>query len=457
MKNNKSFEEIINTIENTTDLTSLKPELEKYHDFELANIISNLSSEKQSEILKLFSDAEIADILVYMDSDDTTEILEDIEEEKVASIINEMEPDDATDILNEFEDEQAQVIINLLDDEVKDDIEELSKYDDDTAGSIMTTNYLRAYDSWDVKDAMKEVVQKAPEVEVLNTILVVDANEKLVGTLDLKQLIITKSPKKISEIMLSHYQSVNVNDKIEDVVKLIRDYDTYMMPVLDNGYIKGIITMDDAFSALTDVVEEDYAKLAGLTEEVEIDDGIAASVKKRIPWLIILLFLDLIVSLIISNFSSVIASIPLLAFFQASVLGLAGNAGTQSLAISVRRLSDNEDNSNKQLFKHLVKETMLGLLIGVLLGVISFLLVVGMLYLKKETEIPPFQIGLVLSVSISLAVTISNLFGSLIPIIFYKLKIDPAVASGPFITTINDIIVVVVYFGIALLLLQNYL
>lgn len=457
MKENTNIEKILELIENTDNLKNIKPQLDQYHEFELANILASVSPKKQNELLKLFSDHELAEILVYMDTDDTSEVLEDVGEQKAASIISEMEPDDATDILNEFEDEQAKLIINLLDDEVKEDIEELSKYDEDTAGSIMNTNYLKAYAKWDVKDAMKEVVKKAPEVEALNTIMVVDDNEKLVGTLDLKQLIITKSPKKISEIMLSHYQAVNANDKIEEAVKIIRDYDTYLMPVLENGVVKGIITMDDAFEALTGVIEEDYAKFAGLTEEIEVNDGVISSFKKRLPWLLILLFLDIIVSIIISNFGVVIASIPLLAFFQAAVLGLAGNAGTQSLAISVRRLGNKENISNKKIIKHLFKEIIIGLFTGIILGIVSFALVVGMLYLKKEIDIPPMKIALVLSIAISLAVTISNLFGSLIPIIFYKIKVDPAVASGPFITTINDIIVVLVYFGIAILFLSEYI
>lgn len=457
MQRDININEIVNLIENTDDLQTLKVELEKYHELELAQILSKLDSDKQNALMGLFTDHEIAAILVYMDVDNTTEILEEIDQEKAASIINEMEPDDATDILDEIEDDQAKLILDLLDEEVKEDIKELSKYADDTAGSIMNTNYLKAYVNWDVKEAMKALVRDAPEVETLNTILVVDNDEKLVGTLDLKKLIVTKSPRKVEEIMLSHFQSVNVSDKIEDVIKLIRDYDTYLMPVLEQGTIKGIITMDDAFDALTDVVEEDYAKLAGLTEEVEATDGVTSSVKKRIPWLIILLFLDLAVSLIIGNYGKIIAAIPLLAFFQAAVLGLAGNAGTQSLAIAVRKLGDKNNCTNKSIFKNIFKEVGLGFFTGLVLGIVSFGLVVGMLYLKKEVDIPPIKIGLVLGVAICLAVTVSNFFGSLVPVVFYKLKIDPAVASGPFITTINDIIVVVVYFGIAMILLSAYI
>ncbi len=451
-------EKVITLIENTNDLNELKNILSNYHNFDIAEIIKNVDSDKQALIMSLFTDEELADILAYMDADDTSDILSDVDNKKAASIINEMEPDDAADVLDELETEQASEIINLLDADVKEDINKLSKYADGTAGSIMNSNFLMAYDYWDVKDAMRLVVKEAPNVENINTIMIVDKNDVLVGTLDLKKLIISKSPCLLNEIMVSHFQAVKVEQKIEEVVKMISDYDTYLMPVIDdNGVIKGIITMDDAFDEAVDVVEDDYAKLAGLTEGEESDESVALSIKKRIPWLIILLFLDLGVSLVISMFSKVIVAVPLLAFFQAAVLGLAGNCGTQSLAVAVRRISENKLNKTKLILKHLTKETLLGICTGLVLGIVSFGLVVGMLYLKKEVEIPPVRIALVLSVSITCAVAASNLFGALVPVIFYKCKVDPAVASGPFITTINDVIVVILYFGIAMIMLGSYL
>ncbi len=451
-------EKIITLIENTNDVNELKNILSNYHNFDIAEIIKSVDSDKQALIMSLFTDEELADILAYMDADDTSDILSDVDNKKAASIINEMEPDDAADVLDELETEQASEIIKLLDADVKEDINNLSKYADGTAGSIMNSNLLMAYEYWDVKDAMRLVVKEAPDVENINTIMIVDKNDVLVGTLDLKKLIISKSPCQLNEIMVSHFQSVKVEQKIEEVVKMISDYDTYLMPVIDdNGIIKGIITMDDAFDEAVDAVEDDYAKLAGLTEGEESDESVGLSIKKRIPWLIILLFLDLGVSLVISMFSKVIVAVPLLAFFQAAVLGLAGNCGTQSLAVAVRRISENKLNKTKLILKHLTKETLLGICTGLVLGIVSFGLVVGMLYLKKEVEIPPVKIALVLSVSITCAVATSNLFGALVPVIFYKCKVDPAVASGPFITTINDVIVVILYFGIAMIMLGNYL
>lgn len=448
---------IISEIENTNDLKEIKKILEGYHFYDISQIINEVENDKKKIILSFYNEEELVEILSYLDDSDASEILNEIPLNEAASIINEMEIDNASDVLDEFDTEKASEIRLLLDKDVQEDLNELDKYDDKIAGSIMNLNYLKVYDYYDVKEAMKVLVSNAPDVEVINTLIVVNEFEELVGTLDFKKLIITKSPCLVKDIMLTHFEAVDVFDDIEVAISKINNYDLYLIPVTENKKIKGIITIDDAFDETIDAAEDDYAKFAGLTEDEDSSEKVKESIKKRIPWLIILLFLDFGVSFVISIFSKVIVAIPLLTFFQAAVLGLAGNSGTQSLAISVRKISDNELNNNKEIFKHLIKETLLGLLIGVMLGIVSFALVVGMLYLKKEVDIPPVKIAFVLGVSISLAVTVSNLFGSLIPIIFYKCHADPAVASGPFITTINDIIVVILYFGIALIMLSNYI
>lgn len=449
--------DIIKLIENVNNKEELKEMLINYHKYDLAQIIKEVEIDKKKLIISLYDEETLAEILSYLEDDEVSSILEEIDLTKAASIINEMEIDDASDVLDEISKDKASIIIPLLDEEVQTDLEEITKYEEKTAGSVMNLNYLEIIDDYDVKDAMKVLISNAPNVEVINTLIVVDKEKKLVGTLDFKKLISTKSPCLIKDIMLKHFESVEASDLVEVAIKKINDYDLYLVPVTENKVMKGIITIDDAFDETVDAALDDYAKLAGLTEDEETDETVKESIKKRIPWLIILLFLDFGVSFVISIFSKVIIAIPLLAFFQAAVLGLAGNAGTQSLAIVIRKIGENELEENKLIFKHLFKEMILGFIIGILLGITSFIIVVGMLYLKKEVEIEPYKIGLVLSISITLAVSVSNLFGALIPIIFYKCKADPAVASGPFITTINDIIVVILYFGIALIILHNYL
>lgn len=449
--------EILRIIEKINDKEELIKILSTYHKYDIAQIIKLVEKNKKKLIISLYDEETLVEIFSYLEDDEVSFVLDEIDINQAASIINEMEIDNASDVLEEFSSDKVSEILPLLDQDVQSDLQEITKYEEGTAGSIMNLNYLEVFEDYDVKDAMKVLVKNAPDVEVINTLIVVDHNQKLVGTLDFKKLIVTKSPCMIKDIMLKHFESVEVEDLVEDVIKKINDYDLYLMPVTEKGIMKGIITIDDAFDETVDAAVDDYAKLAGLTEDEETNENIKESIKKRIPWLIILLFLDFGVSFIISIFSKVIVAIPLLAFFQAAVLGLAGNAGTQSLAIVIRKIGENKLDENSLIIKHLLKEMLLGLIIGIILGITSFVIVVGMLYLKKEVAIEPFKVGLVLGISIATAVTVSNLFGALVPVIFYKCKADPAVASGPFITTINDIIVVILYFGIAMLILQNYL
>lgn len=447
----------IRIIESINNKEELKDLLSTVHKYDIAQIIKLVEIDKKKLIISLYDEETLVEIFSYLEDEEVSLILGDIDLNKAASIINGMEIDNASDVLEEFSSDKVSEILPLLDLDVQTDLQEITKYEEGTAGSVMNLNYLEIYEDYDVKEAMKVLVQNAPNVEVINTLIVVDHNKKLVGTLDFKKLIVTKSPCKVNEIMLKHFESVEVNDPVEDVIKKINDYDLYLMPITENGIMKGIVTIDDAFDETIDAAIDDYAKLAGLTEDEESNENVKESIKKRIPWLIILLFLDFGVSFIISIFSKVIVAIPLLAFFQAAVLGLAGNAGTQSLAVVIRKIGENKLEENPLIVKHLLKEMILGLVTGIILGITSFIIVLGMLYLKKEVEIDPLKVGLVLGVSIAAAVTVSNLFGALVPVIFYKCKADPAVASGPFITTINDIIVVILYFGIAMLILQNYL
>lgn len=454
------YEEIINLIKEENDLHVLSERLNKYHPYDIAQVLAELNKDEFAKITKIYSDEELADILSYTDTEDASDLLEDMEEEKAASIIEEMETDDAADVLQEMEEEKAISIISLLEDVKKEDLKELSEYDLDQAGSIMNSHFLQVLQKSDVKLAMKLVVKNAPDVETINTIFVVDEADHLLGTVNLKDLIIARSPLDVDEIMQINFKYCETTDTIDEVVKKIRDYDILALPVLEDGVLKGIITMDDAIDALTDVVEEDYAKLAGLSTGEEQEETVHESVKKRLPWLAILLVLDVIVSLVIAQFQHVIDSLTVLAFFQASILGLAGNCGTQSLAIAVRRIGADEMNTSKAIFVHLGRESLLGLATGITLGSLAFVCSSLMLMLTK-IDITPitsvWQIGFVIGVAITIAVTCANIFGTLIPIIFFKCHIDPAVASGPFITTLNDILSIVIYFTIASVVLINYL
>lgn len=446
--------DLIKLINETTNPLELKTILSTYHPYDIAKVFSLLEDDDKEKIISLYSDIEFAEILSYAEDAFASDILEDLPETKAAAIINEMEPDDASDVLEEMEEDAAEKLTALLDEDLQDDIEELSNYDLDTAGALMNTNFIKIKSKTSVKEAMKILTKEAPTAETINTIFIVDDNDELKGVMDLKDLIIARMPKTVDDVMMENFIYVDVLDDHDSIVKKVSDYDVKALPVLDNNIIKGIITMDDAFDALTEEAEEDYAKLAGLTEDEEVKETIFGSIKKRIPWLAVLLVLDIFIAMVISIFDEEISTYPILAFFQASVLGLSGNCGTQSLAVSVRRISDGDLDSNKGVRRHILKELLQGLGTGLILALTSFILVFVMLSIKKDELITPVQMGLILAISVFVSVVLANFIGSLLPVIFYKLNIDPAVASGPFITTINDVVSVLTYFGIAMLMFK---
>lgn len=443
-------EELINLIVNTPK-DELKEKLASYHPYDIAEVLNELDDESKDKVYEIYTSEELAEILSYLDSEDSSDELEELGPEKAAEILNEMELDDASSIIEELEKDTLEELSNYFSEEFKDTVEELNSYDEDTAGSMMNPHFLKVKSGLSVKNAVKEVTKQAPEAENIDTIFVVDDADKLLGVITLRELIVARMPKTVDDIMLSNFVSVDVNDDYDTIVKVVKDYDVTSLPVLEDGIIKGIITMDDAFDVLTETHEDDYAKFAGLTEASEKEETIFESVKKRIPWLLVLLFLDLLIALVISRFDAVIEKVTVLAFFQAAVLGLAGNTGTQTLAVSVRMISAGELDEKKRIGKQLLKEFLQGLGIAVILGLVGMILVFGLLSIVNMTDLPSLKVGMVVGISITCAVIFSNLSGFLLPILFYKLKIDPAVASGPFITTLNDIISVVIYFSTAMI------
>ncbi len=452
-----NIDEIITLINNAGTVDEILNIIKDLHPRDIALALLELNDDKQDLIIDSLKPDELADVLSFIDSDDSSEILEDIAPEKVASILEEMEADDAQDVLEEMDETLVSKIKKHLDKETLEDIEIVSKYEEGTAGALMNPNFIKILKDTSVKDAFKLITKEAPDAEIIDTLFVVDEKDTLLGVLDLKKLIAARMPLTVCDIMLENYIACETSDGMDIVTKKVRDYDVKALPVLENGIILGIITMDDAFEAFTDEAEEDYAKLAGLTEDEEENESVFSSLKKRLPWLAILLLLDVVVALVISSFDDVISSLTILTFFQTAVLGLSGNCGTQSLAVSVRRLSQEKENNH--LLKHLGKELLQGFGLGIVLSLVGFLFVVSMLYIKDSSLNIHFihQVGLVLGIAVLVSVFISNLIGTIIPIILYKLHVDPAVASGPFITTINDIISVLIYFGTALLVLSNYL
>lgn len=457
------LQEIEDILHSGKSIEEIKEMLDNYHENDIASVVHDLKPQEREELYKYLSDEELADIFSYME--DVDEIIEEMDVEKVADIIEEMDADDAIDVLEELEEEDKQEIISHMDSEAVEDIKLIAQYDEDVIGSKMTNNFITIKNDMTIKQAMKSLVGQAAEHDNVSTIFALDENNKYYGSIELRDLIIARSDTELSDIIKTAYPSLYVETTIDECIQDLKEYALDIIPVLNaDNELVGVITSDDIVETVDEEMSEDYIKFAGITDTEEVEEGLFKSVGKRIPWLIILLCLGMFVSTLIKNFSIVVTTLPAIVYFQSVILGMSGNSGTQSLAVTIRMLNQ-EEIDNKLLGKTIFKELCIGFINGIILGIAGFGIVAGFLLLTKAEVV--IDAGFVisdcifaaLSVSISLvvAMTISTASGSIIPIIFKKCHIDPAVASGPFITTLNDAIAVCIYYGLAYLLFFAFL
>ena len=367
-----------------------------------------------------------------------------------------MDADDALDILDELSAEQQQEMVARLDDDSRRDVKKLLSYENDEIGSCMTNNYICIPDTLSIREAMSALVRQAGEHDNISTLYTTVINGQFSGAIDLKDLIIARENDSLSNIISRSYPSVYEHVKIADCIEDLTDYEEDSIPVLsENGTIAGILTANDIVELVDNAMGDDYAKLAGLTSEEDLNEPTFTSMKKRLPWLIILLFLGMAVSSVVGMFESVVAVLPVVICFQSLVLDMAGNVGTQSLAVTIRVLMD-EDLSTKKKLSLLIKEMKIGFLNGASLGIMALLFLgIYIHYFKKYIWASAFLISGCVGISLIVAMVISSFVGTIIPMFFHKIHIDPAVASGPLITTVNDLVAVITYYGLAMVFLIN--
>ena len=449
MKDIEIFDIIYTLINEEQDLTVLESKLHDFHPYDLAKVFNELDEENRRKIYQVLDNKFIADIFEYLEQDDVVDFLKDLTPNQGASILQEMEVDDATRVLKELDnEEQIQEYLEQINIETKDELNILRKYEDDTAGAMMTTNYIEIESDLDVKKAMRLLINEADETEVIDP-LFVTKNKKLVGLLGLKELIIARSPMSINAIMKTNIIAVDVNEERQEVINKINDYGISAMPVLDNGDLVGIITIDDAIDAVEDDVTEHFGKLAGVVSDIGEDVSLQRMLLKRLPWLIILLVLSMIISNVIGIFEDVIRQVTVLIFFQTLILDMAGNIGTQSLAVAIRTLGKGDLDNAKRVREYIFKEIKINITNSFIIGIFSF--IVCFLFLTiKRADVDILMIAVVVASSMTITLIFSGLFGVFLPFMFNKIGIDPAVASGPFITTLNDIIAILIYFGLAI-------
>ncbi len=455
MQKKNYVQEILDIIHSGLPQAELAEKLSDYHENDLADALADLTAEERRKLYAILGVEQVAEIFSYLD--DAEPYLKELPPEEAAQVVSHMDSDDAVDALDDLEEEDKEKIVHQMDKvdkDAADDVKLLLSYDEDEIGSCMTTNYIYIRKDMTIRQAMSELVKQAGENDNISTLYVVDENERFYGAIDLKDLIVARAEDNLEKLIARSYPYVTDHEKISDCIDRIVDYAERSLPVLDeNGKLLGIITSADVVELVDDQMGDDYAKLGGLTSEEDLNEGVFQSVKKRLPWLVALLFLGMLVSSVVGAFESVVAVLPIVICFQSMVLDMAGNVGTQSLAVTIRVLVDENLTTSKKL--HLLfKEMRVGLVNGALLAVMALgFLGVYIHFFKAYAWGEAFLLSGCVGISLIVAMVISSLVGTVIPMLFHKIHIDPAVASGPLITTINDLVAVVVYYGLAMIVL----
>ncbi len=441
-------DELIERVENfieTNNDKDLRKLLDEFHYADIAEILDEVDLDQALYVIKLLDSETTSDVLMELDDDDREKVLKNLSAKEIAEEVEELDSDDAADIISELpEDRQERVISHIEDEEHKAEIKELLAYDEDSAGGLMAKELVKVYETWTVAGCMRRIRGQAEEVTRVHSIYVVDKQEKLIGRLSLKDLIVAKNEQKISDIYISNVDSVNVADDIEDVAKIMQKYDLEAIPVVDDGQtLLGRITIDDVVDFIKEEAEKDYQLAAGLTQEVEADDSVWDLTKARLPWLVLGLFGGLGSVFIMEGYEEALNNYKELFFFTPLIAAMAGNVGVQSSAIIVQGLAN--DVVKGSLISRLLKEVGLSLINGLALA----LLVILFGFITKME----LDFTLTIAISMLCVIIVAALVGTFVPIILDKRGIDPAIATGPFITTSNDIFGIFLFFYIAKIIL----
>ena len=397
--------EIVKIIRSTKDADKLKDLLSDYHEKDIAEAITQLSGQERAKLYNILDIQTVAEIFSYID--DVQKYLEELTIDKAAKVVSYMDADDAVDVLDDLSENKKNEIVNNLDEVTGKDVRKLLSYEEDEIGSWMTNNYVSITDDLTIRGAMSELVRQAGKHDNISTIYVVDKVGKFAGTIELKDLIIARENDNLSDIISSSYPYVFEKEKVSDCIEKITEYEEDSIPVLTmEGRIAGIVTSTDIVEMVDDAMGDDYAKLAGLTSEDDLKEKTFVSIKKRLPWLIILLFLGMAVSSVVGMFESVVAILPVVICFQSLVLDMAGNVGTQSLAVTIRVLMDENIDAKKKMAL-LFKEMKIGLLNGASLGLMTFVILGFYIhFFKKYVWMSAFLISGRVGISLAVAMVI---------------------------------------------------
>lgn len=445
-------QEILNIIRSKDSPKVIGDRLKEYHAKDLGEVLEILERKERESLYRLMDVRDLSELLEY--TDDAEKYLAELDLKKAAEILANMEPDEAVDILKRTDTQRKKAWVELMEPDARKKLQMLASYDEDEIASRMTTNFVSLCCNASIKEAMNSVVAQAAEHDNISMIYVLDENRIYYGAISLKSLILAREGTNLEDIIVTAYPYVYADEKIDDCLEILKDYSEESIPVLsDDNHILGVITAQDMVEVVDEEMGEDYAMLAGLTAEEDLEEPVRESVKKRLPWLVLLLGLGLLVSSVVGVFEKVVAQLTIIICFQSLILDMAGNVGTQSLAVTIRVLMD-EQLTGKQKMKLVGKEIRVGFTNGLILGTLSFAGIgVYIMLFKNMAPGMAFAISGCIGIALLTAMLVSSLVGTVIPLFFKQAGVDPAVASGPLITTVNDLVAVVAYYGLTWIML----
>ena len=413
---------------------------------DLADLIEHLNPEERLYLFEMLEPEGAGEVLLEIEAPVQERIISDLDNRAITEIVQELDSDDAADLVGDLPAERAKEIIKTLEDEISEDLEKLLPYDEESAGGIMALEYVAVKEYFTVQEAINAIKEKREEVENIYYLWVVDDFERLVGVISLKDLVLESSDRKISEFMDPEVISVDVNMDQEEVANLVKKYDLVSIPVVDeDNRLVGRITHDDIIDVIEDEVDEDISLMAGVIHQEITEDSSIKISRARLPWLIAGLFGGILAAAVINQFEASLEKVIALAFFFPVIMAMGGNTGTQASTVAVRGLATGDIglvNTGKRLWVEMKVALVNGIICGILLGII-----VG-------TWLSDYMLGSVVAIVLMLIIMISGFIGAAVPITLKKLDIDPALATGPFVTTSNDIISLLIYLGLVTIFLK---
>ncbi|TXE08188.1 magnesium transporter [Gelidibacter salicanalis] len=451
-RENIQFELTDELIEQVQHLIKVKDDEElnrllmEFHYADIAEILDEVDLDEAMYVIKLLDSETTSEVLMELDEDNREKVLRNLSSKEIADEVGALDTDDAADIIAELSEERQREVIHHIEDAGhKAEITELLAYDEDTAGGLMAKELVKVYETWTVEGCLRRIRGQAKDVTRVHSIYVVNKQNKLVGRLSLKDLIVAKSTEKIADIYIKSVDYVKVDEDPEEVAKIMAKYDLEAIPVVDDDMVLlGRITIDDIIDVLREEADKDYQLAAGITADVEADDSIWQLTKARLPWLLIGMFGGIGAASIINGFSDAMLKFPALLLFIPLVQATAGNVGVQSSAIVVQGLANDTIDGN--IIKRLFKEMLLGLVNGLAIAIV-------VLFISHFGFKTTYYESMTICIALITVIVMAALIGTFIPIFLDKRGIDAAVATGPFITTSNDIFGIMTYFLIAKLIL----